>query len=93
MAKVPDMVPVTDLRQGAAELLERVRKSSGPIVITQRGRAAAVLVSVATYERADAERQILLALANGEREIKAGHGFSLDEVLADADVILSKPKR
>ena len=58
MPKIPDIIPVTDLRQDAAAALKRVRASNQPLVITQRGRAAAVLLSVEAYERAEHERQI-----------------------------------
>jgi len=43
---VPAIVPVSDLRDAAADVLDRVRKSREPVVITQRGRAAAVMVSI-----------------------------------------------
>ncbi len=90
MAKVPDIIPITDLRQDAAAALKRARESRQPVVITQRGRAAAVLVSVETYERAEHERQLLRLLARGEREIAAGEGYDLDSVLAEADELLAK---
>lgn len=89
MPKVPDIMPVTDLRQDAAAALKRVRTTKQPLVITQRGRAAAVMVSVEAYERAEHERQILLLLARGEREIRAGKGHGLEEVLAEADRLLA----
>ncbi len=88
MSRVPDIIPVTDLRQDAAAALKRVRTSRQPLVITQRGRAAAVMLSVEEYERAEHERQILKLLARGEREIRAGKGFDLRGVLADADRLL-----
>ncbi|HEV8308642.1 MAG TPA: type II toxin-antitoxin system Phd/YefM family antitoxin [Methylomirabilota bacterium] len=90
MVKVPDIIPITDLRQDAAAALKRARESRQPVVITQRGRAAAVLVSVETYERAEHERQLLRLLARGEREIAAGEGYDLDSVLAEADELLAK---
>ena len=90
MAKVPEIVPITDLRQNAAAALKRARQSRQPLVITQRGRAAAVLVSIEAFERAEHERQILRLLAKGEREIAAGRGFDLNSVIAEADEILSK---
>jgi prevent-host-death family protein len=90
MAKIPDIVPVTDLRQDAAAVLARVRKSPRPVVITQRGRAAAVMVSAEAYERAESERQILKLLARGEREIAKGKGYDLDSVLKDADEVLAE---
>jgi prevent-host-death family protein len=93
VARVPDIVPISDLRQDAAAVLKRLRKSSDPVFITQRGRAAAVLLSVDVFERSEQERQLLRALARGEKEISAGAGHDLDSVLADADRLLREGKQ
>ena len=90
MAKVPNIIPVTDLRQDAASVLRRLRSSKHPVVITQRGRAAAVLLSTEAYERAEHDLQLLRLLARGDKEIAAGKGFDLDAILADADALLSE---
>ena len=89
MAKIPSIIPITDLRQDAAAALKQVQSSKQPVVITQRGRAAAVLLSIQAYERSEHERQLLQLLARGEREIRAGEGYDLDEVLVDADAVLA----
>ena len=88
MARLPHIIPVTDLRQDAASVLKQVSQSREPVVITQRGRAAAVLLSAEAYQRAESERQILRLLAQGEKEIAEGHGIDLDTVLAEADALL-----
>ena len=90
MVKNPDTIPVTDLKQDASATLKRVRKSKRPLILTQRGKAAAVLLSVDTYEKGEREREILKLLARGEREIAAGKGYDLDDVLAEADALRSK---
>lgn len=90
MAKVPEIIPVSDLRQGAAGLLGRVRKTRKPIVITQRGRAAAVIVSIESYQEAEREREILRRIARGEREVKSHRGHDLASVLEDADRLLDQ---
>ncbi len=89
MGKVPAIIPITDLRQDAAAALKQAKSSRQPVVITQRGRATAVLLSLEAYERGEHERQLLRLLARGEQEIAAGKGFSLDEALAEADVLLA----
>lgn len=89
MAKIPDLIPVTDFRQGAAEILKRVQDSDQPVILTQRGRAAAVMLSIEAYEKAENERELLQLLAQGEKEIRAGSGHELDEVLSEADSLLS----
>jgi prevent-host-death family protein len=88
MRKVPSIVPITDLRQDAAAVLERVRSQRRPTIITQRGRAAAVLLSVEAYEQAEEERQLVLLLARGDREIAEGKGHDLDKVLAEGEALL-----
>ena len=90
MPKVPDIMPVTDLRQDAAAALKRVRNSKDPLIITQRGRAAAVILSVEAYERSEHERELLRLLARGEQEVAAGEGVDLKTVLAEADALMGK---
>jgi prevent-host-death family protein len=90
MARVPAIIPVSDLRQGAADVLAKVRKSRQPVVITQRGRAAAVMISMESYEEREREREILRRIAQGEREISKGRGIDLAEVLAEADRLIAK---
>jgi prevent-host-death family protein len=45
-----NIIPITDLQQKTKQCVERVRETGVPLVITQRGRAAAVLVSAADFE-------------------------------------------
>jgi prevent-host-death family protein len=92
MAKVPSIVPITDLRQDAASVLRRVRDSREPVFITQRGRAAAVIMSAEAYEKGERDREILRLLARGEKEIAAGEGHDLDDVLAEADALLREDR-
>jgi prevent-host-death family protein len=90
MGKLIDIIPVSDLRQDAAKVLKRVRDSREPLVITQRGRAAAVMLSVEAYERSERDKELLRLLAKGEREIEAGEGYDLESILADADALLAE---
>ena len=85
MAKVPKIIPVSDLRQDAAAVLKRLQESQDPLVITQRGRATAVLLSLSAYERSQQEMELLRLLARGEKEIAQGKGYSLDSILKKAD--------
>ena len=85
MARVPKIIPITDLRQDSSSVLKSVQGSRDPLIITQRGRAAAVMLSMEEYERSENERQILMLLARGEKQIASGKGYSLKAVLAEAD--------
>jgi hypothetical protein len=57
----------------------------GTSLITQHGRASAVLVSAATYERTQRELEILRVLAKGDADMEAGAGYDLDVVAAEVD--------
>ncbi len=93
MPKLPEVIPITDLRQDAAAALRKVRSSKQPLIITQRGRATAVMLSIEAFEQAEHERQLLRLLARGEREIAAGRGYELEAVLREADALLAQESR
>jgi len=90
MVKVMNILPISDLRQDAAKVLKKLRENKEPIIITQRGRAAAVIIGVEAYEKSEHDKEILRLLAKGEKEIEIGEGYDLDTVLAEADSILSQ---
>lgn len=89
MARLPKIIPISDLRADAATALKSAQVSKAPVIITQRGRATAVLISIEAYEARERERAILKELARGDREIKAGEGHDLEDVLSEVDEILS----
>jgi prevent-host-death family protein len=89
MSSLPVIIPISDLRQDAAGVIRRVTATDQPVVITQRGRASAVLVSTEAYERTQHENEILRILARGDAEITAGLGRDADDVMAEARALLA----
>lgn len=89
MAKLPNIIPISDLRQDTAKVLKLLRNSRDPLIITQRGRAAAVLLSLESFERSEHDKELLRLLALGEREIESGAGNDLNVVMAEADALLA----
>jgi prevent-host-death family protein len=77
------------LRRDAANLLKQLKENDEPLIITQRGRATAVIIGVDAYEKFAHEKEILRLLAKGDKEIEAGKGYDLDSVLAEADILLA----
>jgi len=90
MGKLSNIIPVSDLRQDTARLLKKLKKTKEPFIITQRGRATAVMIGVDAYEKSEHEKELLRLLAKGDREIEIGEGYDLDTVLAEADALLAK---
>ena len=72
--------PVTVLKSRSAELIERARESGQPIIITQNGKATAVLQDIETFERQKKALLLLKLLAQGDQELRDGKGVSNAEV-------------
>jgi prevent-host-death family protein len=53
---IPEIRPISDLARDARSLVERARQRQEPIVITQRGRDAAVLVPIELYRQMEARQ-------------------------------------
>ena len=92
MPSAPKIIPISDLRQNASDVVKKLSSSREPGFITQRGRAAAVMVSMEVYKDTQHEMDILHLLARGEKEIAAGIGHELDDVLKEADHYLQAAK-
>lgn len=48
-SRIPEIRPISDLVRDARRLIARARERQEPIVITQRGRDAAVIVPIELY--------------------------------------------
>ncbi|HEY0159217.1 MAG TPA: type II toxin-antitoxin system Phd/YefM family antitoxin [Thermoanaerobaculia bacterium] len=75
-ATVTDSKPVSEFRANAAELIERVKSSGRPLVLTQQGHSAAVVLDVAEYERMVEEIDLLSDVRTALQQIEAGEGVS-----------------
>jgi prevent-host-death family protein len=74
-----DVRPVSDLRRKAHEVVNQTRRSGRPVLITQRGRAAAVLVAVEAWERGQDRQELLEAIFAGERDFAEGRVVNAPE--------------
>jgi prevent-host-death family protein len=67
-----DIVPVSDFKAQAADWLKHVADTGHPVVITQNGKAAGVLVSPAEFDRLYERAGLLEAIDAGLADEKAG---------------------
>lgn len=67
-----DFVPVSEFKAQAAELLKRIADSGQPLVITQNGRPAGVLLSPAAYDDLMEKTEFVGAVRAGLADIEAG---------------------
>ncbi|HLE57017.1 MAG TPA: type II toxin-antitoxin system Phd/YefM family antitoxin [Rhodothermia bacterium] len=74
-----DIKPVSEFRANAADLIEQVRKTGRPLVLTQRGHSAAVLLDVADYEELLEELDLLRDVREAVKQLENGQGLSATE--------------
>ena len=77
-----DVRPVSDLRRKAHEVVNHARSSGRPLLITQRGRGAAVLVSIEEWEERENRQELLEAIVRGERDFVEGRVVEEREAIA-----------
>lgn len=80
---VEDVVPVSDLRTKAAQIIDRVHQTRQPVLVTQRGRSAAVLLDVAEYQRQQRRMALLEHIALGKRDVAAGRTYTQEQIEAE----------
>ncbi|MBP7331248.1 MAG: type II toxin-antitoxin system Phd/YefM family antitoxin [Firmicutes bacterium] len=69
---MPNIRPISDLRNNANDISEFCRKSREPVFITKNGIGDMVVMSVETYERQQALINLYAKLAEAEAEIANG---------------------
>lgn len=80
------IIPFTEARARLTELLDDVQMRQEHVVITRKGRPAAVVVSPEEWEALEEtveilqDEQLLAALRESDGDVGAGRLFSLDEV-------------
>ena len=81
-----NIIPITDLQRQAGQLIARLSENEEPIVITQRGRASAVIISVERYTEMEEdlkkldEFELLGMIEDARQEKSNGQIISQDEV-------------
>ncbi len=77
-----DVLPVTEFRANTSSMLSRMHATKRPVVLTQHGRSAAVVMDVSVYEGMLDEIAILRDIRIAEEQIARGEGLPHEEVVA-----------
>jgi antitoxin YefM len=71
-----DVRPVSEFRANAAELIEQVRTNRRPLVLTQRGHSAAVVLDVEDFEGMVEELELLRDVRTAVEQVESGRVVS-----------------
>jgi len=71
-----DIQPLSEFRSKVAFYLEKVNKNKRPLVITQNGKSAAILLGVSEYDSLIEKIEILEDVKLAESQIAEGLGLN-----------------
>ena len=82
-----DIITLSDFKNHASSVLSRIQSSKRPIVITQNGKATAVLMTPAEYDRLSEQSRFVSAVNQGLDDVNNDRIYTeeeMDKVLDEA---------
>jgi prevent-host-death family protein len=76
-----DIVPVGEFKGQAARWLRHASETGQPVVITQNGKPAGVLISPTEYDRLTERQRFLESIALGLADAEAGRTMDTKDLL------------
>lgn len=83
------ILPISDLQHRAKRMIEMIRETGEPIIVTQNGRPAAVLMNYENYEgwcqtlEEINEPDWKVKLARAEKDVQAGRVTPLEDLFKE----------
>lgn len=92
-----DIIPIAQFKTHASEYLRRMKRTRRPMVITQSGKPAAVVLTPEEFEELGYREYVKARVKAGLESAAAGQNVPLDEavdeVLGAIDEVERKPAR
>jgi prevent-host-death family protein len=82
--------PLTEFRNHMKEYIDELRVNKKPIILTQHGKSAAVMLDPDKFQELQDEIKFMRKVALGLEDAKKKRFHSLDEVVDDVENIISK---
>ncbi len=87
-----DIEPLSEFRKKSADFIKRLKKEKNPIVLTQHGKSAAVLLDVTEYERISRKMELLEDLLEAKQQVEQGNTFNMKDAKKRIEDHLTKWK-
>jgi len=75
-----DIIPVGEFKTGISKWLRSIRNKNHPIVITQNGRPAGVLITPEEYDKLVYTKMFTESINRGIQDIQTGNIFTTSEL-------------
>ncbi len=87
-----DIEPLSEFRKKSADFVKRLKKEKQPIILTQHGKSAAVLMDVSEFERFTKKIEMLEDLLEAKQQVEQGKTYNIDQAKERIEKHLSKWK-
>ncbi len=87
-----DILPLGEFKARAASILKELPRRENPLVITQNGRPACVVMSPEYFDRMRQRSAFLDAIADGLADVEAGRVISDEQLGAALDAEFGPPE-
>ena len=75
-----DIVPISEFKSSLSKWLKNIQNTGHPLVITQNGRPAGVLLSPSEYDELVYKRDFLDSVKRGISDAESGNVYSTKEL-------------
>jgi prevent-host-death family protein len=79
---LPRLIPVTDIKRKATEIIETLQREQQPLLITEHGREAAILMDVTSYRMQERKIELLEGIIRGQKALAEGRIQPHEDVMA-----------
>ncbi|MDA8020344.1 MAG: type II toxin-antitoxin system Phd/YefM family antitoxin [Thermoanaerobaculia bacterium] len=80
-----DIVPLAKFKSQASQIFRQLRDEKRPVVVTQHGQPAAVLITPEEFDRLQEHDRFLAAVQEGLADSEAGRLIEDEDLAADLD--------
>ena len=80
-----DILPIGEFKTHVSQVVRQLRQSHRPVVITQNGRPAAVLITPEEFDALHYRERFMAAVREGLADVEAGRLLDSEEVRRQLD--------
>ncbi len=77
-----DIVPIAEFKAGISKWFKSIQKAGHPLVITQNGKPAGVLLSPGDYDELVYKKEFLDSVGRGMADAESGNVYNTKELKA-----------
>jgi len=83
-----DIIPLARFKAHASQVLKQLHEQQRPVVITQNGKPAGVLITPEDFDQVQQHRRVVAAIREGLDDVEAGRVINDEDLDAELEAEL-----